>query len=441
MGPNFGAALDGQGLLFVWGEASDDEFVGPVAVDVRGEARGMRFDDVQCSSTKVFVKTRQGHVFVFDALLEALRDRAAAASTRPAAAAESAAAAGGASAAPAGSSSEALPLTAAAVPGLPTPGLWSRVRGGRGGVKQMSIGMEHAAFVTHRGELLCYGGSEWGQCGVAPPKQKGPQGALEDRVRVEVDVPRRVHFPPDVGPIDCVAVGGRHTVAVSEEGRVFAFGDDRRIQLGIGDTRSAGTDKRHAYGVINPDHLGGVKVNNEIKKRASYRYYDPHMQSVPLETVPPVAYNRPKYPPPCLVACGEDFTIAVHRDSPDWFPEEEETRLLFHCGENGFGQGGRNWQQQQQVWSIARLPKRSKTLQVACGQAHVLALLSNGELYAWGSNLEGQVGNASRANSATPVRIDVPAREAQAQAPPEQRKIVSIAGGFRTSAVICEAPR
>lgn len=34
-----------------------------------------------------------------------------------------------------------------------------------------------------------------------------------------------------------VSCGGRHTMVLGEDGRVWAFGDDSRIQLALGDTR------------------------------------------------------------------------------------------------------------------------------------------------------------------------------------------------------------
>jgi len=330
---------------------------------------------------------------------------------------------------PSEQSERSVSLSCHAVPGLPVPGRWSWLQGRRSsGVKQMSIGLEHACFVTRRGELFCVGGNEWGQCGQVPPVQKGLQGALEERVRHEVMWPHRVSFPEDAGKIDTVAVGGRHSVAMDVDGRAYAFGDDRRIQLGLGDTRSQGVDDRHAYGVLNRDHLGGVKPQAQIKRRVAYRYYDPHMQAAPAEVIPPVAYNRPAFPQPSYITCGEDFTIAIHRDSPDWYSDEQETNLVFCCGENGVGQCGRNLQQQQQVWLAAKLPKHSRTTNVVCGQGHCMALLTTGKAYAWGENLQGTLGKGGRANSSTPLLVDLPGT------------VVSVACGFRNSAAICEVP-
>lgn len=45
-----------------------------------------------------------------------------------------------------------------------------------------------------------------------------------------------------------VACGFRHTAVLDRNGKVFTFGDDRKIQLGLGDTRS--TDDRDMRTIV-----------------------------------------------------------------------------------------------------------------------------------------------------------------------------------------------
>ncbi|XP_034946431.1 probable E3 ubiquitin-protein ligase HERC4 isoform X2 [Chelonus insularis] len=81
-------------------------------------------------------------------------------------------------------------------------------------------------------------------------------------------------------------------------------------------------------------------------------------------------------------ACGACHTLAVN-----------EWGQLFSWGCNSDGQLGLNSYVQ-----IETTPKMVKALgtnvviQVACGYKHAIALTNNGELYAWGSNDEGQLG-------------------------------------------------
>merc|ERR1712137_338611 len=138
----------------------------------------------------------------------------------------------------------------------------------------------------------------------------------------------------------------------------YSFGDDRRIQLGLGDTRTSGADERHFMGVLKPAGTGVPKpMKGQMTRSAQYRYYDAHMQFTPTPTVPPVVYNRPPLPNPSFIVCGEDFTLALTRDSPDWYADEQETNVIYACGENGHGQCGRTMQAQQHVWVGVRLPK------------------------------------------------------------------------------------
>ena len=494
-GPDFGGAIDEKGQLYVWGNFGSHS-IGPLRVEVMGAGRGQGLEDVQFSAKKMFALTRRGDALTFDNFLTALQQRLA-----PKVAVQKAleelekaneeertkleAAVKEAKAAAKDSISDApLKLEASVVAGLPRAGWLGWLQGYRGRVQSMSIGMEHGCFLTYQGQLYCVGGNEYGQCGRAPPKQRGPMGALEERRRVEVDVPVLVEFPRQTGPIRRVEVGGRHTIAQDAKGRCFSFGDDRRIQLGLGDTRTGGHDERHAYGVLNQDGLGGKKVKGDIQRAVSYRYYDPHMQTKPVQQVAPLAINRPDYPPASFFSCGEDFTISVFRDSPDWYAAANVTNVAFACGENGAGQCGRSMHQQQQVWSQVRLPKHSCVDQLRCGQAHCLALLKDGRLLAWGSNPQGQVGNGKRSLVSRPIIItqrpelpsglaqladnDMPQtvtpsdlykravyQHAQSQKSnqfsgpdvPESPvakelpgNIVSIQCGFRNSAVICEVP-
>ncbi|XP_047486162.1 probable E3 ubiquitin-protein ligase HERC4 isoform X1 [Penaeus chinensis] len=86
------------------------------------------------------------------------------------------------------------------------------------------------------------------------------------------------------------------------------------------------------------------------------------------------------------VAAGDQHSIAL----TSW-------GLIYAWGENGFGQLGLN--STEPHTSVPKLVKslaRKQVIQVACGSSHTLALTSGGELYAWGSNLSGQLGLGHR---------------------------------------------
>jgi hypothetical protein len=58
----------------------------------------------------------------------------------------------------------------------------------------------------------------------------------------------------------------------------------------------------------------------------------------------------------------------------------------------------------------AEMPPGTKIIQIAAGSLHSLALSSTGQVYAWGSNAQGQLGdNAAEVSSWRPVAVSLPA--------------------------------
>jgi alpha-tubulin suppressor-like RCC1 family protein len=101
----------------------------------------------------------------------------------------------------------------------------------------------HSAAVTAAGALFLWGANKLGQCG---------QGDREDRL-----VPSRVSVGAASAQAKVVmaACGDRCTLAVTEEGALFACGAGEGGQLGCDDTKD-----RLALTQVSPRHFGGAKV-------------------------------------------------------------------------------------------------------------------------------------------------------------------------------------
>jgi len=412
-GPSFGAARSDTGKLFVWGSCRSRDgprsYMEPRALVFEGAGVGTRFRDVQCSETAVWALTTAGEVVVWERL-------------------------------------PAMILDSTTAPPQTEPG--QLVGGRRLGsldrpVRAMSVGASHAAFITDDGEVYCLGSNRCGECG-ADPAAQGTAVAC-----------RRVQFPRHCNPIARVKCGRSHTVAVGAEGQTLAWGDDSKIQLGLGDTRSNIGDERpwsgsrgyHNFvsageGMAPPSALrGGPDAPSFGRARATsaarYSEFEAHFQwrpsfmmDIPLEFERQV-HGMP-YPPPDALECGDDFTVLIVRDSPDWALPEEESQRIFCCGENVRGQCGRSLQASQQVLAATRLPKNVNTLALSCGSAHCLSLLRRvgarkRELWSWGSNDHGQAGGTNAGVVCPAVRLRLP-RDA---------RIEAVSCGFCSSAVIC----
>jgi alpha-tubulin suppressor-like RCC1 family protein len=118
--------------------------------------------------------------------------------------------------------------------------------------------------------------------------------------------------------------------------------------------------------------------------------------------------DRPVNPPPALVAevranaaetSGEGFVIVRKSDGTLW-----------HWGFNGEGQRGDGTSQNVlETPGKVTLPAGLAATRVAVGGRHVLALLSDGNVYGWGLNNVGQLAQGDAFPELTPVKITLPA--------------------------------
>ncbi|RAY12868.1 hypothetical protein DPM19_22900 [Actinomadura craniellae] len=92
-------------------------------------------------------------------------------------------------------------------------------------IRAVAAGIHHSLAVSNDDKLLAWGRNAAGQLGTGPPYQ--------DRLTpVQVPVPARVQN---------VAAGGHHSLALTVNRRVYAFGDNSYGQLGLGDQVNRGT--------------------------------------------------------------------------------------------------------------------------------------------------------------------------------------------------------
>lgn len=118
------------------------------------------------------------------------------------------------------------------------------------------------------------------------------------------------------------------------------------------------------------------------------------------------------------VAAGTSFSLAV-----------TDSGNLYAWGTNTDGQLG------QGTTAIAREPKKipfpasSKIVRAAAGTSHVLAVTDVGDVYAWGARDNGEVGNEKTEDQKKPVKINFPTNASA---------IVDVAGGDGFSLAIDE---
>ena len=154
--------------------------------------------------------------------------------------------------------------------------------------------------------------------------------------------------------MESLATGSSHTLAINSGGTVLAWGSNTNGQLGDG-TTNARTTVTTAASVVG---ITGVVT---------------------------------------AVAAGTSHSLAVTSDG-----------TVYAWGLNTYGQLGDNSVIQKATpvaVSFTGLGLTGKIIAVAAGKNHSLALASNGEVWAWGYNFHGELGNTTTTDSKVPVKV------------------------------------
>ncbi|XP_076177966.1 secretion regulating guanine nucleotide exchange factor isoform X2 [Ptiloglossa arizonensis] len=206
-------------------------------------------------------------------------------------------------------------------------------------IKRVSIGLRHTALVTEDRKVLVAGSGNKGQLGLSPSKEEELFNAAHTFTEV-----------PTLTNIQDVVCGQHHTVAVTETGTLYAFGDNKHGQLGLDiDTFS--------------------KTSFPIK-------------------VPTVQFN-----PSVKIDSGWSHMIALNDGQ------------VFSWGRNTYGQLGCAEFRRPSSWKIMRIDSLEKIRQVSAGSEHNVILNENGRIFCWGWNEHGNCGNGHTRDTESPAQL------------------------------------
>lgn len=201
---------------------------------------------------------------------------------------------------------------------------------GLAGVTRIAAGVQHAFALRNDGTLWAWGSTHQGQLGTGIA---GPNVSPPERVARLTNV---VSF----------SAGKQHSLAVTDDGKVWAWGAGLVGQLG-------------QVGMLNS-------------------------ALVPIE-VPAVTGA-------VAVAAGDDFSLALRSDGSVWA-----------WGYGTFGTLGRG----QSILTSLPAPVAGlrNIVAISAGDTHALALDANGAVWAWGSGMEGQLGGGELSFRTRPTPV------------------------------------
>jgi alpha-tubulin suppressor-like RCC1 family protein len=188
------------------------------------------------------------------------------------------------------------------------------------GITDIAAGWNHSLAITIDGKLYAWGDNQYGQLGLE----------TQDN---QIYEPTQV---PGLPPVQAVAAGKRHSLALTKDHRVFTWGANDLGQLGIGNSQQ------------------------------------PSRIPVLVGQLPPIG----------SIVAGEHHSLALALP-PDL--------KIYAWGDNASGQCGAPLTAPCVVVPIP-VPSMWPCVKIAAGGSHSLGLTDSGAVIGWGSNLCGELG-------------------------------------------------
>lgn len=201
-------------------------------------------------------------------------------------------------------------------------------------LKELAFGAKHVSSISLDGHLYTWGDGNEGQLGSGTFVEYFP-------------VPQRVH--KENVAFSSVHCGGYHAVALSDSKDMYSWGRGFEGQTGLAPKSMSNASNEGLYGIQPIPRNVGTLLEKKVVD----------------------------------VSCGDSYTTIVTGQGQVWAFGEAQSGQL--------GQG-RCSKQMSPTCTIKEGHDGSKFVKVSCGWAHTLALTDSGALYAWGFNVQGQLG-------------------------------------------------
>jgi alpha-tubulin suppressor-like RCC1 family protein len=283
------------------------------------------------------------------------------------------------------------------------------------GVSQVSVGFDYTCAVTTQGEIYCWGLNSSGQL--------GNYSTLDQSTPVRVLKGEQGGVGTYLKDVSQVSTGANHTCAVTTQGELYCWGDNDYGRLGINpSTWSATTPAR----VLKGEQGGAGTYLEDVSQVSAGEYHTCAVttqgelycwglnftgqlginstldQTIPVRTLKGEQGGVGTYlEDVSQVSTGKYYTCAVTTGGE-----------LYCWGLNSSGQLGNNSTYQRPT--PVRVLKGAQTgigsyleniSQVTTGDIHTCGVITGGELYCWGNNTIGELGDGTTTNYLTPAKI------------------------------------
>jgi alpha-tubulin suppressor-like RCC1 family protein len=268
-------------------------------------------------------------------------------------------------------------------------------------IASVSVGETHTLAVTNQGRVYAWGRNEYGKLG---------DGTTTDR-----NTPRLINVPnlQSRESIAHVSAGSSHSLAVTTQGRVYAWGWNGYGQLGDGTYNDRLTptlinvpnlQSGETIAQVTAGSVHSLAVTTQGRVYAWGYNVDGQLgDGTYNDRLTPTLINVPNLQSGETIA---QVTAGYYRS----FAVTTQGRV-YAWGWNGYGQLGDGTYNDRLTPTLINVPnlQSGETIaQVTAGSVHSLAVTTQGRVYAWGYNGEGQLGDGTYNDRLTPTLINVP---------------------------------
>ncbi|MGN0106988.1 MAG: Ig-like domain-containing protein, partial [Hominilimicola sp.] len=244
----------------------------------------------------------------------------------------------------------------------------------------VAAGADHTLILDAKGNVWAAGSNEYGQLGTGSSDTSSNQFTKIN----------------GLSNVVAIAAGNGYSIALTDKGNVFVWGNNARGQIGLGETASADTPRQLVLSNIRAisagsEHSMFVRVDGVVY--ATGNHENNRLGIITDEDIK-VPVRVPSLVGMVDISAGDKHTLALNIN---------KTVSSFGNNENGeLGISHTN-----ETISVETIEVISEIIAVSAGYNHSLALDINGRLWAWGLNNRGQLGLGGF-NDGTIVRIVEP---------------------------------
>uniref|UniRef100_A0A672MHE9 X-linked retinitis pigmentosa GTPase regulator n=1 Tax=Sinocyclocheilus grahami TaxID=75366 RepID=A0A672MHE9_SINGR len=240
-------------------------------------------------------------------------------------------------------------------------------------VKLAACGRTHTLVYTSRGKLYASGGNNEGQLGL---------GDCDDRTSFHL-----VDFFSKHEPVKMLAAGSNTSAALTQDGRLYMWGDNSEGQIGLGKESNALTPrevsvgKRVSWVSCGYYHSAFVTVDGAL-----YTFGEKDSGKLGLSTEKLASHKLPQQVTSISdkvvqVSCGGGHTVVL---------TEHE---VYSFGLGQFGQLGHGtFIFESRLPRVVEHFRRGRVKHVECGENHTALITDSGLLYTFGDGRHGKLG-------------------------------------------------